>query len=353
MFAAAVLGLAFLVRRRQPRLGLWAGALCVVGLLGLAAVITIDGYTWGVLGEVYQRRGVAPGTAEIALHEVQQSELVAGLLPARRSPGSSGSRCSRSAPRGRARCRCGPACCWRSAALMVGVETAVISNAYFIAAAAVLAAGSIAVGRRDRPHERRRRSPAGGVLIIPAVCGETRYRRPDAGVTLADCWIRNVARGRAAGRAVTPMSPIQLGHRAGRALPRAAVALALACLACAPALAAGAPSRCRPGFEQTTAISGLNEPTDIEIAPDGRVFVAEKSGYDPHLRQPLGHDARTRSPTCARRSTTSPAAGSWRWRSTRIPGQPYVYVYYTLDAPIGGTPPTFGNRRADERPVPW
>ena len=29
-FAAAVLGLAFLVRRRQPRLGLWAGALSLV-----------------------------------------------------------------------------------------------------------------------------------------------------------------------------------------------------------------------------------------------------------------------------------------------------------------------------------
>ena len=35
VFAAAVLGLAFLVRRRQPRLGLWAGALVVVGLSAL------------------------------------------------------------------------------------------------------------------------------------------------------------------------------------------------------------------------------------------------------------------------------------------------------------------------------
>ena len=87
----------------------------VAGLLGLAAVITIDGYTWGVLGEVYQRRGVAPGTAEIALHEVQQSEwsLVYYLTPL---PGSSGWRCSRSAPRARARCPPGPACCSRSAA---------------------------------------------------------------------------------------------------------------------------------------------------------------------------------------------------------------------------------------------
>src|SRR5215216_7209650 len=42
-FAPAILGLAFLVRRRQPTLGLVAGALALVGVMGLAAVITIDG----------------------------------------------------------------------------------------------------------------------------------------------------------------------------------------------------------------------------------------------------------------------------------------------------------------------
>ena len=137
-------GLAFLVRRRQPRLGLWAGALSVVGLLGLAAVITIDGYTWGVLGEVYQRRGVAPETAEIALREVQQSEwsLVYYLTPLAWIIGLA------MLAIGAARQGAVPA--WAGAllalgGLMVGIETAVISNAYFIAAAAVLAAGSVAV----------------------------------------------------------------------------------------------------------------------------------------------------------------------------------------------------------------
>jgi uncharacterized protein DUF4386 len=144
VFAAAVLGLAFLVRRRQPRLGLWAGALSVVGLLGLAAVITIDGYTWGVLGEVYERRGTAPQTAELALHEVQHSEwsLVYYLTPLAWIVGL--------AMLGIGAGRQGAVPAWAGAllalgGLMVGIETAVISNAYFIAAAAVLSAGSIAV----------------------------------------------------------------------------------------------------------------------------------------------------------------------------------------------------------------
>jgi len=144
VFAAAVLGLAFLVRRRQPRLGLWAGALSVVGLMGLAAVITIDGYTWGVLGEVYQRRGVAPESTEIALHQVQHSDwsLLYYFTPLAWIIGL--------AMLGIGAARQGAVPPWAGAllalgGLMVGIETAVISNAYFIAAAAVLSAGSIAV----------------------------------------------------------------------------------------------------------------------------------------------------------------------------------------------------------------
>ncbi|MGH2979128.1 MAG: DUF4386 family protein [Solirubrobacterales bacterium] len=145
VFAAAVLGLAFLVRRRQPRLGLWAGALGVTGLLGLAAVITIDGYAWGVLGDVYQRQGVSPETVALALTEVQQSDwsLIYYLTPLAWIAGIA------MLALGAARQGAVPA--WAGAllalgGLMVGIETAVISNAYFIAAAAVLAAGAVAVG---------------------------------------------------------------------------------------------------------------------------------------------------------------------------------------------------------------
>lgn len=143
-FTAAVLGLAFLVRRRQPRLGLWAGALAVVGLLGLAAVITIDGYTWGVIGRSYSLRGVAPETVAITFREVQHSDwsLLYYLTPAAWVIGlamlAGGAALQGAVP------------LWAGILLavggvMVGIETAVISNTYFIIAAAVLAAGAVAV----------------------------------------------------------------------------------------------------------------------------------------------------------------------------------------------------------------
>ncbi|MGH2962513.1 MAG: hypothetical protein ACRDL3_10025 [Solirubrobacterales bacterium] len=73
VFAAALLGLAYLVRGRMPRLGLAAGAAGVAGLMGLAFAFALDGFTWGALGEIYDDPGVDPATAELALHEVQES----------------------------------------------------------------------------------------------------------------------------------------------------------------------------------------------------------------------------------------------------------------------------------------
>ena len=143
VFAAAVLGLAFLVRRRRPRLGLIGGTLGIVGLISFAAVISLDGFTWGVLGEVSGRPGVDRGTTETALHEVQQSEwslvyylptlaFIAGFVAL--AIGA---------------VRHGAVATWRGmllalGGLMAALETVVISNAYFIVASAVLLAGGAA-----------------------------------------------------------------------------------------------------------------------------------------------------------------------------------------------------------------
>ena len=144
VFAAAVLGLAFLVRRRRPRLGLVGGALGLVGLMSFAAVISLDGFTWGVLGRVFNARGAAPATAEIALHEVQQSgwSLIYYVPTLGFIVGFA------ALAIGAARQGAVPA--WAGGllalgAVMAGVETAVISNAYFIVASAVLLAGGAAV----------------------------------------------------------------------------------------------------------------------------------------------------------------------------------------------------------------
>ena len=142
-FVAVVLGLAFLVRRRQPGLGLVGGALGAIGLVGLGAAITIDGFAWGIAGEV-SAKGAANQGAIAVLHDLQHSEwallyygtilgFVVGVVILSLSAA-----------------RQGAVPWWGAgllalAALMVGAEGALISNAYFIASAAVLLAGGAAV----------------------------------------------------------------------------------------------------------------------------------------------------------------------------------------------------------------
>jgi hypothetical protein len=144
VFAAAVLGLSFLVRRRRPTFGLVAGALGTVGLLSAAAVFAIDGYTWGVLGEVSTKPGVDQRTLEITLHEVQQSgwSLVYYLPVALWIVGVA------ALAIGAARWAGIPSIAGALlaiGALMVGIESGVTSNAYFIASSAVWLGGGIAV----------------------------------------------------------------------------------------------------------------------------------------------------------------------------------------------------------------
>ena len=143
-FAPAVLGLAFMVRRRRPGYGLVAGALALAGLIGLAAVITIDGFAWGIAGELATTSPLGPENASEVLHDLQVSEwslpyyltplafivgtvmLAIGIARQGAVPGWAGGLLA-------------------LAVLMVGTETAIVSNAYFIAGAAVFLAAGIAV----------------------------------------------------------------------------------------------------------------------------------------------------------------------------------------------------------------
>jgi hypothetical protein len=72
LFVPAALALAFLVRRRAPGAGLAGGALALVGAIGFASVIALDGFTWGIVGEA--SRGGDPGTAARILHDLQHSQ---------------------------------------------------------------------------------------------------------------------------------------------------------------------------------------------------------------------------------------------------------------------------------------
>ena len=58
-------------------------------------------------------------------------------------------------------------------------------------------------------------------------------------------------------------------------LPAVIGALVLAALVLVSVAPAGSVP---PGFQDSVVFSGLTQPTNIAFAPDGRVFVAEKSG---------------------------------------------------------------------------
>ncbi|WP_410590038.1 PQQ-dependent sugar dehydrogenase [Amycolatopsis sp. lyj-23] len=115
-------------------------------------------------------------------------------------------------------------------------------------------------------------------------------------------------------------------------------------LAGALAVAVAAPAAAVPaGFTDTVAIGGLSSPTAAAFAPDGRVFVAEKSGlvkvFD-SLADPTATvfaDLRTPTQDFWDRGLLGLAV------DPAFPARPYVYVSYTLDALPGGTAPKWGD----------
>ncbi len=125
---------------------------------------------------------------------------------------------------------------------------------------------------------------------------------------------------------------------------RALAAAVVVPLAGALAVAVAAPAAAVPtGFADTVAIGGLTSPTAAAFAPDGHVFVAEKSGlvkvFD-SLADPTATvfaDLRTPTQDFWDRGLLGLAV------DPAFPARPYVYVSYTLDAVPGGTAPRWGD----------
>ncbi len=144
LYTAAVLGLAFLVRRRAPTLGLFAGVIAVSGMVGLAMILGLDGYSWAIVGEVSGRPGSDPHTTQLVLHDLQQSNwslayylpatgflvglvlLAVGLVRTAAVPVWVG-------------------VLYGIGGVLTGLEGTIHSNAFFITGAIVLALGSCAV----------------------------------------------------------------------------------------------------------------------------------------------------------------------------------------------------------------
>jgi len=122
-----------------------------------------------------------------------------------------------------------------------------------------------------------------------------------------------------------------------------ALLAASALVSLAPLATSVAASTLPSGFQESIVFSGLTQPTAVQFASDGRVFVAEKSGLIKvfsSLTNPtptIFADLRTNVHNYWDRGLLGLAL------HPNFPTTPYVYVLYTLDAAIGGTPPRWGS----------
>jgi glucose/arabinose dehydrogenase/PKD repeat protein len=129
-------------------------------------------------------------------------------------------------------------------------------------------------------------------------------------------------------------------------------AAALLALAAANAARVGTAPTLPEGFTDSVVLAGLTNPTVVEFSPDGRVFVAEKSGLikvfdsllDPEAS--VFADLRTQVHNNGDRGLLGMAL------DPGFPATPYVYVLYTRDAPIGGVAPRWGTAGTSSDPCP-
>src|SRR3990172_5919782 len=108
-----------------------------------------------------------------------------------------------------------------------------------------------------------------------------------------------------------------------------------------------------PGFQEVKAFTGLEQPTVIQFAADGRVFVAEKSG----IIKVFDSLADT-TPTVFADLNVN-VYNFWdrgllgMALDPNFPNNPYVYVLYTYDAAIGDTAPRWGTPGILSDPCPF
>jgi glucose/arabinose dehydrogenase len=141
-----------------------------------------------------------------------------------------------------------------------------------------------------------------------------------------------------------------LGAVPARRHRRLGVLVALVLALVAPACVQPPP----PGgtFVEEIVFSGLTQPTAVRFAPDGRVFVAEKSGiikvFDnlADTTPTVFADLRTQVYNFWDRGLLGLAL------DPQFPSNPWVYVSYTRDAEIGGTAALWGSPGATSDPCP-
>jgi glucose/arabinose dehydrogenase len=142
----------------------------------------------------------------------------------------------------------------------------------------------------------------------------------------------------------------RLGVSRSRAV--AAVVAVIAVIGLVPAIHRSPATADAPGFTDSIVFSGLELPTSIQFASDGRVFVAEKAGvvkvFDDlaDTTPDVFVDLRTQVHNFWDRGLLGMAL------APEFPAVPYVYVLYTHDAEIGSTAPRWGSADQSSDPCP-
>jgi glucose/arabinose dehydrogenase len=97
------------------------------------------------------------------------------------------------------------------------------------------------------------------------------------------------------------------------------------------------------GFRDTVALSGMTNPTVAQFAPDGRIFIGQKNGVIKVFSSLTDTNPVTFADLSAKVDDYWDRGLLGLALPPDFPTNPYVYVLYTYDAPIGGTAPTWND----------
>ncbi|MCW2903485.1 MAG: sugar dehydrogenase [Streptosporangiaceae bacterium] len=147
---------------------------------------------------------------------------------------------------------------------------------------------------------------------------------------------------------------LRLAGRRTRVLMAVMLAVPLAAVLAITGDGARAAAALPANFQQKVIYSGLTQPTNVEFSPDGRVFVAEKSGlikvFDSFAdtTPSIYADLRPEVHNLWDRGMLGLAL------HPNFPADPRVYVLYAYNGVIGGTHPKWGssNGTDDQCPTP-
>jgi glucose/arabinose dehydrogenase len=138
------------------------------------------------------------------------------------------------------------------------------------------------------------------------------------------------------------MRRIRVALRSRGLISVAAMVLGAALIAQAGPGPAGA-STLPTGFRDSVALSGLTNPTVLQFAPDGRIFVGQKNGVIKVFQSLTDTNPVTFADLSGEVDDYWDRGLLGLALSPNFPANPYVYVLYAYDAPIGGTPPAWND----------